>query len=329
MNKILDFNSRAVNISDPAATGCDNEFDRALYKLLFDLVIDGKKYRPVLNTDDIFEGKHQIDLEVLRENSGLTIEEPSKKATNPERFRIQLLVRDFLSRFPVLAGLVNNNIKRADISIANAEILCGEAINLSNFIKQKGIINQVHRETWTRERDTSESQSGNVVLGNISENILKKLFDQTIDNINFFKVNQPEVSSYGDFVLMCLPNNLWLSVKSNYSRERLLASGFANDILGVGFFEDAKEFSSLHRVRNFQRAGFLAIYCPDIPVNEQQISAGTNTFDQVEEAYKKKEEALPSNINGRPFIRRLSSLPNDLESLLSEKDVRKRTTVKL
>jgi hypothetical protein len=143
----------------------------------------------------------------------------------------------------------------------------------------------------------------------------------------FFKVNQSEVQTYGDFVLMCLPNNLWLSVKSNFARERLLASGFGNDTLGVGFFQDAKEFKSPVRIRNFQSAGFLAMYCPDVAVSEEQLREGTNTYQQVMDSYKEQAVEPPTNINGKPFIRKLSDLSADLKALLDQKDIRKRTTV--
>ena len=126
---------------------------------------------------------------------------------------------------------------------------------------------------------------------------------------------------------MCLPNNLWLSVKSNFARERLLASGYTNDILGVGFFQDPTEFTSNVRIRNFQRAGFLAMYCPDVAVSEEQLSNGTNTFDEIIKSYREQKIELPTNINGKPFIRKLSELYSDLEALMSEEDIKKRSTV--
>ena len=127
---------------------------------------------------------------------------------------------------------------------------------------------------------------------------------------------------------MCLPNNLWLSVKSNFSRERLLASGYSNDILGVGFFEQAKEFTSLVRVRNFQRAGFLAIYCPDVPVSQDQIDRNISTYEEILDVYSSRGETIPTNVNGGSFIRKLSNLNSDLSKILQVKDITKRSTVK-
>ena len=88
-----------------------------------------------------------------------------------------------------------------------------------------------------------------------------------------------------------MPNNLWLSVKSNFARERLLASGFTTDIIGVGFFESAKEFTGKIRIRNFQRAGFLAMYCPDVPVNQEQIDNQITTYDLIVKRYCKVNAA--------------------------------------
>lgn len=326
--KTLTFNSFAIEIQNPGAVSIANGFDKQLYDLIYNLVVDGGNYQPVLNTDDFQKGIYSLNLKNLHEKSGLKIAIPSKKAVNKERLLNQMLVRDFLSRHPIFTGLVCNNVISADIAISNAEILLGEKVNASNFIQVKSIIDQINRCAWTRDRDISETQSGVSTLGAISENLLMNTFDALVDNTTFFKVGQSEVQTYGDFVLMCLPNNLWLSVKSNFARERLLASGYSNDILGVGFFQDPSEFTGSVRIRNFQRAGFLAMYCPDVAVSELQVNENTNTYDQVMNYYVVNGQTPPTNINGMPFIRKLSMLCDDLALLLVERDVRKRLTVK-
>jgi len=126
---------------------------------------------------------------------------------------------------------------------------------------------------------------------------------------------------------MCLPNNLWLSVKSNFARERLLASGYSNDILAVGFFEDFTEFTSPVRIRNMQRAGFLCIYMPDMPVTHEQEQKSTSTYDLTIKHYSDMNKELPLNINGTPFFRRLSSIAVDLNKLLKETKIEKRLSV--
>ena len=192
----------------------------------------------------------------------------------------------------------------------------------------KAYTNELYKKTWNRTLNESEKNSGVSTVGEISEKLVEGAFSGLIDNINFFNSKGNDaVKSYGDFVLMCLPNNLWLSVKSGYSRERLLASGFSNDILGVGFFEDFEEFTSESKNRNLKKVGFLAIYCPDIPVSRDQIENGTNTYDLIQDHFKMQNKDMPKNINGKDFIRKLSSIKDDLGRLLKEKDIKKRTTI--
>ena len=139
------------------------------------------------------------------------------------------------------------------------------------------------------------------------------------------KVEAPEISSYGDFVLPCLPNNLWISVKSDYSRERLLASGYSNDILGATFLVDATEITAT-LTRNMMKAGFLALYIPDVPVNREQAKNNENTYEQFLILRKKSELSLPLNINGTPFVRKLSKLGDDLKNFIGDKEFDKRFT---
>ena len=326
--KNLLFDSRNIEISSPTCIEFENDFDRALYELFYDRIESNCLYCPILSCEDFFELGIDIDLETLYRKSGLKISQPSSKASNRARLWLQFLMRDFLSRFPIFMGLVYNNITQTDIAISNAEILYGESVSGSNFIDIKGVIDKVNRSAWRRERDQSERQSGVSTLGSISEKLLEIVFTELTDNHSFFKVAQSEVQTYGDFVLVCLPNNLWISVKSNFARERLLASGFTNDILGAGFFEDASEFTGSVRIRNFQRAGFLAMYCPDVAVSEEQILKGTSTYEQVFQYYENSNQPMPTNINGKPFIRKLSELYSDLRKILSQEDIRKRLTVR-
>jgi len=70
------------------------------------------------------------------------------------------------------------------------------------------------------------------------------------------------------------------------------------------------------------------MYCPDVAVSELQSNENTNKYDQVMEHYKINAHTPSTNINGMPFIRKLSDLYGDLALLLDEKDIRKRSTVK-
>lgn len=326
MDKQLNYDGRQVTLVDPESVSFDTKFHEKIYRHIFD-AIDGDCYKPYLDVDSLSDESAALDVVELARSSGVEIDPPSTIASNRHRLHIQHHVRSFLQAFPQMVGLVNNTIMLADLSIKNAEFLLGKQCDSTNFIEVKRVIDDVNSKAWCRDKDTSERQSGVSTLGNISESLLKRAFDSMVDTTNFFKVNRSEVQSYGDFVLMCLPNNLWLSVKSNFARERLLASGYNNDIIGVGFFEDYREFIGQVRIRNFQRAGFLAMYCPDIAVTEDQVDGKTSTYKQIFDHHKVNRTDMPKNINGRPFIRRLSDLQGDLKSLLDEAEVQRRFTV--
>jgi hypothetical protein len=229
----------------------------------------------------------------------------------------------FLQYFPEYSSLITNINLLASIAVKSVEVHLSEPINANNFVLAKQFYDKINRQRWTRALTPSEQQSGVSNLGSFSEALIQKALEGFIDGKNFFKTHNPKIQSYGDFVLMCLPNNLWLSVKSNFARERLLASGYTTDIIGVGFFTDSNEFTSTAKIRNFQRVGFLAMYLPNIPISEQQIADETNTFDEVVSYYGGLDE-LPVNINGTKFIRPLSSLSSDLGKLIDEPNIANR-----
>jgi hypothetical protein len=326
--KTLTYDGRAIEFEDPAAVVFDDNFHKTLYSLVFNAITDGSDYEPVINSDEIYNQILGLDLVAMAQASGIDCRrKPSSKATNKGRLVVQYHVQFFLDSYPAMLGLFQNVILNTTTAIKNAEVLIGAPCDSMNFIQIKQIIDHLNTTAWTRDRDGSEKQSGVSTLGAISEELLTRVFERMVDPTNFFKVSSSQVQSYGDFVLMCLPNNLWISVKSNFARERLLASGYSNDILGVGFFQDFEEFTSQVRVRNFQRAGFLAMYCPDASVSPKQVVEGTNTYDQVCAFHVSNGTKMPLNINGKPFIRRLSTLGVDLQSLLDVPNIQRRFTV--
>lgn len=325
-DKKFNFDGRDLIITDPANINFASPYFETVYVYFFDKLIPGN-YEPQFDVDHIHSRKIPLDLKTIAEQNNEIIDSPSKKATNKERAQTQLLLRSFITNHPEFFGFFSNTISSAFIAIANAEFLINKKCDGSNFIKLKEVIDVVNHSSWTRDKDTTERQSGVSVLGTISETLLKHVLEEKIDNTNFFQTNNPNIQSYGDFVAMCLPNNLWISVKSNFARERLLASGYSNDIIGVGFFEDYKEFTNPVRIRNFQRAGFLAMYCPDVAVKPEQRQRNTSTYHQIKNFYNKQNLLPPLNINGKPFIRKLSDLSSDLDSLLNIADIKSRFTV--
>jgi hypothetical protein len=327
LSKTVDYKGRPIVLRAPSTLQFETDFHECLYNLIYN-AITGPDYGPFVDVDDLANGSFGLDIVAIADAAKVKLKAgPSAKASNRDRLLVQLYVRHFLASYPEMVGLVFNTVLLAENSIENAEILLGAPCDATNFIAIKQVIDDLNTKSWSRDKDVSEGQSGVATLGTISESLLNRVFDSMVDDTNFFKVNASQVQSYGDFVLMCLPNNLWISVKSNFARERLLASGYSNDILGVGFFESFDEFTGQIRVRNFQRAGFLAMYCPDVAVSEAQVAGGTSTYQQIFDFHAANGTDMPKNINGRPFIRRLSDLQGDLQPLLDEKDVRKRFTV--
>lgn len=300
----------------------NDAFFRKVYTVIYDLMVDGSSL-PHINFDNLIPKRIGFSISKLAKQENIKFKIKKDKSDADQK-----AMWVFLEKYPYMFFLLQNFNANAKIEIKSAEFLLGDTVSSGNFIDIKEIIDRLNKSRWTRERNISERNSGVSTLGTISERLLATALDSLIDNINFFKTNTPSIQSYGDFVLMCLPNNLWLSVKSNYARERLLASGYTTDILGVGFFIDGTEFTSGAKIRNFQKVGFLAMYVPDIPITEEQIQTGVSTYDEIVSFYDDRGDvSFPLNINSRPFIRKLSNLHRDLTGLLSEADIKKRTTI--
>ena len=308
----------SIDLDDPNNLQFENEYFEKIYITLFNL-IDPQNCYP------------QIDFDKFRDLSiGFNIRDLAKsvgfKEKTKEKDNYQKALFPFIEKYPVFYNFIQNLSVATKPTIISAEIVMGEGTNSSNFIAIKRVIDQWNQRRWTRTKEISESQSGVSVLGSVSEGLLQTALESFINEKDFFKNNTSAVQSYGDFVLMCLPNNLWLSVKSNFARERLLASGFTTDILGVGFFTDPSEFTSGAKIRNFQKVGFLAMYVPDIPITDEQIEKDLSTYQGIIDFYD-SEDRLPVNVNGKPFVRKLSSLHDDLSTLLAEEDIKKRVTI--
>lgn len=247
---------------------------------------------------------------------------------NLSRQRIKAKV---LLKVPALAFLLKNIHPGAAHQVKTLSIIREEAVNFENISDFKRELRALHDERWTRDLrengGNNEKQGGVSVLGSVSEELLKNAINTVSQSADIFQTTQDDTKSYGDFVLMSLPNNLWFSVKSGFSRERLLASGFSNDLVGVGFFEQPIEFTSQYKVRNFKKSGFLAIYLPDVAVTEAQLGGNTNTYNEVMNFYGRAENVAPLNINGTPFFRPLSSLGDDINQLLGV-ELQRRSTLK-
>lgn len=324
--KQFSFEGHEFSINEPEKMRFENDFFETVYIKLFQLIIDGR-CEPHVDCDELSDQGLGDSFYDLAEDNNLRIGSPSSKSSNPVREKCQIAIQLFCTQYPAFVTFIQNCRFKANIAIRHAEFIANENCNIDNFIKLKRICGQFNEQNWTRQKDTSEANAAVSNLGTISEDLLKNAFGGLTDDSSFIKVTNPNVNSYGDFVLTCLPNNLWLSVKSNFARERLLASGYSNDILAVGFFEDFREFTSRVRVRNMSKAGFLAVYIPDVPVTSQQVSQGQNTYGETLKYFEGLKLDLPLNINGTQFFRPLSSIADDLSALLNEKDLSKRLSI--
>jgi len=248
---------------------------------------------------------------------------------NPNLSR-KLIKTKILAKVPQLALFLKNIHPGAAHQVEALSVLREEDVDFSNISDFKRDLRARHEARWSRvQREVqgnNEVQGGVSVLGSLSEELLKRAIETVSTSDDIFQTNQDDTKSYGDFVLMSLPNNLWFSVKSGFSRERLLASGFSNDLVGVGFFEEPAEFTSQYKVRNFKKAGFLAIYLPDVAVTEEQHNGATSTYVEVQEFYNQAGRVAPLNINGTPFFRPLSELGDDIKSLLDQ-NLQRRSTL--
>src|SRR5690606_6031238 len=109
---------------------------------------------------------------------------------------------------------------------------------------------------------------------------------------------------YGDFLVPCGPHNLFVSVKSEAARERLLLSGNRLESVGFGFFKDANEFWTPSRIRLYKRWGFAAIYMP------------TDTHAELMgELENRGLVSAALNANGNPLYRDLSAFGSDMRAV--------------
>lgn len=328
--KILDIEITPPNLAtNDQSLALWDEFFVPIYKLFFQQLNATTDKYPHIDFDLMRPAIMNI-LGRLTESQIVTLRKLGEKnvsAKDWENAPENKAMMVFLWNFPIFANLLQNIHLLSSLAIKSTEIYNDFEITPETFVQAKQFIDKMNFQRWTRQQTDNEKQSGVSNLGGVSETLLELAMTSLIDGTNFFKTSNQKVQSYGDFVLMCLPNNLWLSVKSNFARERLLASGYTTDILGVGFFTSKDEFTSQSKIRNFQRVGFLAMYLPDIAVSDDQVRNNTNTFQEVVDEYSARGAALPLNINGTSFLRPLSQLHSDLKKILDIADVKKRTTL--
>lgn len=176
MSKTLRYKQIEVVIEDPAKISFTDNETQDLYTFLFNQ-IGTRDYTPTIDADSFCLGQAKIVLDAYGASRPLgSIKPISAKATNKVRLLQQHRLRHFFELYPIFSGLVNNCITSTSVAIALAQQLLGQSISADNFIDLKRIIDDVNRKNWTRDRDTSEGQSGVSTLGSISEKLLETVF---------------------------------------------------------------------------------------------------------------------------------------------------------
>ena len=233
--KILLYKGKSIIFKSPSEIKYKNIFQSKIYEFFYEKLPNQGDYKIYFDTDKISNKELGIDLisEFKKSDEGNKISKFSggKGLSNEDlnRYRNQQIIREYLfNNFPEFVGIFQNNITFQKNCIENAKILLGiNEIDINNFMDFKAYTNELYKKTWNRTLNESEKNSGVSTVGEISEKLVEGAFSGLIDNINFFNSKGNDaVKSYGDFVLMCLPNNLWLSVKSGYSRERIISFWF-------------------------------------------------------------------------------------------------------
>ena len=259
MAKVFTYKGKKLTISSSEELMASGEklnpFYGGIYDSVYNYLTEGN-IDPQIDVDNA-NAILRIDLEHLADSNGISLNKNTLGAKNPDsnlrtRWVSQLVLREFLKKHYQFKGFFKNICEDVDPSILYAEWLLGEKVSKNNFIHIKRIMDDIFSKTWDRDRDVSERNSGNSILGSESETLVMHALEDLLDGRNFFKVTNPNVSTYGDFVLMCLPNNLWISCKSGFSRERLMASGYDTDILGVTFLKKYTELRSENSIKNYQ-----------------------------------------------------------------------------
>jgi hypothetical protein len=107
---------------------------------------------------------------------------------------------------------------------------------------------------------------------------------------------------YGDILIPAAPHNILISVKTQKARERFVLSGNRLESVGFGFFNQPNEFTSVLRMKQFKRWGFLAIYMPQ------------DTLSKVEERLLKTHSTHHAiNANGTPLYRSICTFTEDMK----------------
>lgn len=139
--------------------------------------------------------------------------------------------------------------------------------------------------------------------GTITERICGWALDAALPN-GYYRLTGKSDKWLGDYVILGIPFNVVISVKSYKVKERLLVSGSGSLLvptIGWGFMDDPKEFK-YERLQSYLYRGFIAIYMPNF------------TLKDIE-----KDSLTLLNVHKNKFLRPIENLVNDIKKSLEKK----------
>lgn len=139
--------------------------------------------------------------------------------------------------------------------------------------------------------------------GTITERICGWALDTALPN-GYYRLTGNSDKWLGDYVILGVPFNVVISVKSYKVKERLLVSGSGSLLvptIGWGFMNDPKEFK-YERLQSYLYRGFIAIYMPNF------------TLKNVE-----KNSLALLNVHKNKFLRPIENLVNDIKKSQEKK----------
>lgn len=194
------------------------------------------------------------------------------------------------------------------------EIIMTEILTRANLLNADAQVRYDNLRTILQERDNVSNDIAAAglredvsVIGGVTEMICEIGLQAAAPNRYAHLPN--DWKWLGDYAITGLPFNLYVSVKSYYARERLIASGTgqgAAPIIGYGLFKDEGEWSP-KRVHQYRHRGFVAVYMPTALYTalSQKVGRGYPATDIL-------------NIYNRPLLRDINDFANDLSNVVQQ-----------
>lgn len=230
------------------------------------------------------------------------------------------LTQDFLT---ILSQIKNRKMREP----SQARFIFQECLSVAGLLKSDDKTRYEHiydildaREFIHTEIVKAGLKEDVSVVGGVTELICETALSGVLPDNRFGKLPQ-SWKWIGDFAIVGIPFNLFISVKSYKAKERLLVSGTGQNaapVVGFGLFDDVKEWSP-DRVKQYKQRGFLAIYMPK------------NLYDEISNRNEeknckyKKSKGYPAtsivNIYDRPLLRKIEDFADDVSNVCNDEDV--------